>query len=232
MSFFATAASATKIIPVGIVKTTPEVYTVWNEGIGGNNTSDVLNRMSSVLANNGNLHIIMLGTNDWRHPTPSKRRTPAQFKTNLKNIISQIKGTGSDVILMSFPPIDEGDQTFDNISATDYLTAIDEIIIEDAVYFVDQWQAFVNIGQPTSLESSYMQNFANVGHTDGVHPQPIGADFIAENVITYMSDNALTTYDKIVCLGDSITRGDGLTGAGTVTGETYPARLKAKYDLI
>lgn len=65
----------------------------------------------------------------------------------------------------------------------------------------------------------------NSGSADGVHPRPIGATFIAEKIAEYLNANNLT-YNRIVCVGDSITAGDGLVGVGTSVDETYPAQLK------
>ena len=36
--------------------------------------------------------------------------------------------------------------------------------------------------------------------------------------------------DTVVCFGDSLTFGAGAKGAGTVTGETYPAALQRSFD--
>ena len=210
---------------------------VWNMGVNGDNTSDIIARLTAVNAVTADLVIIMIGTNDWRHPTESKRRTPAEYKTNLTTIVQSLKGAGSDVLIINFPPVLEAETDYVcafygepsgcdvNATAIPFREKIDEVVVEETIYYLDLYQEFVNVGQPTTAIDSYMQNTANSGAPDGVHPTAIGAAFIAQKVYEFLVANTLTD-GKIVCLGNSITAGDGLTGSGTVTGDTYPAKLK------
>lgn len=214
-----------------------------NKGIGGNNTSDIINRLADVNSANGDLVILMVGTNDWRHPTASKRRTTAQYETNLTTIVQSLKANGSDVLMMSFPPILQAESDYvcafygeasgcDSDATGDQFRAkIPLVATAESVMYFDMWQEWENVGQPTELVSSYIQNFAILGSNDGVHPTATGADFIAEKIKDYYISNTLS-YTNIVCLGDSITFGQGLTGAGTNTGDTYPSKLKEKLNTI
>lgn len=210
---------------------------VWNMGVNGNNTSDVISRLSTVNAVTADLVILMIGTNDWRHPTSGKRRTPTQYKDNLVTIVQSLKANGSDVLIMDFPPIVEEESDYVcafysepsgcdvNATADAFRAKIVEVVTEESIYHLDLNQEFITIGQPTNLETSYMINTANSGSPDGVHFNPVGANFVAEKIRGFLVDNMLS-YNKIVCLGDSITAGDGLTGEGTASGDTYPAKLK------
>lgn len=210
---------------------------VFNKGIGGNNTSDVIARLADINSLKANLAIVMIGTNDWRIPITGSRRTPTQYKTNLTTIVNSLQANGSQVLLLQFPPIVGAESDYvcpffgqpsgcdSNATAIPFREKIVEVVSEKSTLYLDINQDFLDIGQPTNLSTSYMQNFANRGYTDGVHPQPIGANFIAQKIADYLNANNLS-YDRIVCIGDSITAGDGLTGLNTATGQTYPAQLK------
>ena len=78
---------------------------VFNKGIGGNNTSDVIARLVDINSLKANLAIVMIGTNDWRIPISGSRRTPTQYKTNLTTIVNSLQANGSQVLLLQFPPI-------------------------------------------------------------------------------------------------------------------------------
>jgi acyl-CoA thioesterase-1 len=60
---------------------------------------------------------------------------------------------------------------------------------------------------------------------DGVHLTPAGSRLLAKTFAATVAGQ-VSPESVIVCLGDSVTYGAGMQGAGTVTGETYPAALK------
>jgi len=74
-----------------------------------------------------------------------------------------------------------------------------------------------------------MSNVINAGVADGVHPTSQGYALIAAVIYQAIRDYRLPA-ERIVCLGDSITFGAHMPGAGTATGLTYPARLVALLD--
>jgi len=213
------------------------VITIVNQGVNGNNTSDVIARLSTINAQLGNLVILMIGTNDWRYPVAGNRRTPAQYQANLVTIVQSLKANGSQVLLMSMPPIINAESDYvcpfysqasgcdANATGDQFRAKVPLVATSESVMFLDMNQKFIDIGQPTYAIDSYMENALNSSSTDGVHPRPIGALFIAQKINEYLVSNNLH-YSKIVCVGDSITYGDGLTGGGTATGQTYPAQLK------
>lgn len=213
---------------------------VINQGVNGDNTSQVIARLSTINSYSGNLAIVMIGTNDWRHPTAGSRRTPAQYEANLTTIVQSLKANGSQVLLMNIPPIlnQESDYVCPfyslstgcdaNATGNQFRTKVWQVATAQNVRYFDLYQKFVDIGQPTYTVDSYMENALNTASTDGVHPRPNGALFIAQKIKEYLTENSLS-YAKIVCIGDSITWGDGLVGGGTTTGQTYPAQL---YNLL
>ena len=210
---------------------------VYNRGANGNNTSDVIGRLTDINSLNADLAILMIGYNDWRHPTLSKRRTPAEYKTNLTTIITSLVANGSDVLIVDFPRIEPTESDYvcglyseptgcdSNATANDFRTKIAEVVTEQSILYYNLKQDFIDIGQPNYTAGSYCENIFNSASTDGLHFRPSGALYCAEKLAAYILGLG-TTYTNIVCVGDSQTYGDGLTGGGTVTGDTYPAKLK------
>jgi lysophospholipase L1-like esterase len=211
--------------------------TVYNDGYNGDNTSDIIARLSTINSHNANLAIVMIGYNDWRHPNIIKRRTPAQYKTNLTTIVTSLKANGSAVLLVNFPRIEPTESDYvcafygeltgcnSNATSNDFRTKITEVVSEQSIMYFDLMQKFVDVGQPNYTNSSYCRNIINSASADGLHFTPTGALFCAQKIKEYLNLNSLS-YIKISCIGDSQTAGDGLTGLGTATGQTYPAQLK------
>jgi lysophospholipase L1-like esterase len=218
-------------------------YQTYNFGVGGDNTSDILARMTPILAVGATLAILNPGVNDWRNTSSSKRRTPAQYKANYISIIQQLKAAGHQVIVLNIPPILEAESDYVcpfygqasgcNVNATGdaFRVAANEAAVAESVHWIDTYTLFTSIGQPTTLASSYIENTANSGSTDGVHLRPDGAELEATAINTYIRANGLLTASlKTICIGDSNIYGDGLIGGGTATGETVPARLRVKLN--
>ncbi|HEX2845751.1 MAG TPA: hypothetical protein VHN59_04305, partial [Chitinophagaceae bacterium] len=79
---------------------------------------------------------------------------------------------------------------------------------------------FEKVGKIGTDKDSLLRNEENSKKTDGVHPTPNGYRFLGLAVSQFIQFNQLPA-ERIVCFGDSITRGDG-----SVDGESYPAYLK------
>jgi lysophospholipase L1-like esterase len=73
-------------------------------------------------------------------------------------------------------------------------------------------------------KDSLIRNLANSKSADGVHLTAAGYKIMAELVADTLGD-AVQPGQRVVCFGDSITFGAHMKGAGTATGETYPAWL-------
>jgi lysophospholipase L1-like esterase len=71
---------------------------------------------------------------------------------------------------------------------------------------------------------SLLRNVANSGVPDGVHPTGDGYRVLASAIAQAILAGGLP-HRRIACLGDSITNGQHVPGAGTAEGETYPAWL-------
>lgn len=204
-------------------------YTITNKGIGSDNTADLLKRVDAdVIALRPKLVIIMIGTNDVRAKYKSLPLT--QFEANLDKLVKNIQTSGSDVMLLSPPPI--GYKAISNPDPVNSrldsaVTIINRISQKYSCMYVDINQKFKNAGSPNGSKNSMINNGeSNPDHPDGLHVTKVGAKFIAKAIYTYLVDNnKLLSYESIVCFGDSLTYGQFLDGAGTTSGDTYPAFL-------
>ena len=207
---------------------------VFNAGIGGHNTRHGKQRINNLLAQyNPTILVIGYGAND---AVNSKAIiSEAEFKKNLADIIAVAEKRGVKTIILNScnPCIDtyltERHKYKDNVLPSELLKKYNKFIAEAAaenkVIFNDFHAAVMKKGGASGNRSSLIRNVANSKQKDGLHLTAEGAKLLAECVAEAL-DGKVKDNDRILCLGDSITYGAALSGAGTVTGETYPAWLK------
>lgn len=208
---------------------------VVNKGIAGNTSLDLLGRIESdVIAENPDLVIVMVGTNDMLNT--AKMLSYAEYASNVTEIVTRLKKNSIEVLLLSPPTVDpaylferhekslfveEPNQKLDSISRI-----LENLSLREKVGFLDIHRSFSDLGLPQHNTDSYIQNEKNSGRRDGVHPTGQGYSFISKLIFDYLEVEMKLKQDmKIVCFGDSITRGSNVEGSGTVTGKTYPAYL-------
>lgn len=208
-----------------------------NKGIAGNTSSDLLERIESdVIAENPELVIIMVGTNDMLNS--KKMITYEEYQSNLSDLVQKLKKSAMEVLLLSPPTVDTSylferhdkslfvespNQKLDSISRI-----LEDISIRENVGFLDIHRSFSDLGLPQHNSDNYIQNEINSDRRDGVHPTGHGYSFISKQIFQYLEVEMMLQKDmKIICFGDSITRGSNVEGSGTSTGKTYPAYLSA-----
>lgn len=207
-------------------KTAPFVI---NSGVGGNNTKDLLARIDSdCISYKPDLTILMVGTNDMN----SVKYIPLdQYKANLEKIIDILLKAKSKVLLMNILPLYEPylltrhpKSFYAPEGPAGRLKAVNKVIRQVAqekhVSFLDVNHIFAAIGNIGLDESSYIRNMANSKMTDGIHPTPDGYRAIAIAVYEKIINDNLP-HERVVCFGDSITKGDG-----SIDNKSYPAYLK------
>ncbi|MBQ6599343.1 MAG: hypothetical protein IJH79_17480 [Lentisphaeria bacterium] len=207
---------------------------VFNAGIGGHNTRQGVNRIDNLLMQyKPTILVIGYGAND---SVNSKALVPEQeFKDNLTRMITLARENGVRTIILNScnPCIDSclnaRHKYSDDLQPSERIRRYNKFIAETAaahkVIFNDFHAAVMQKGGASENAQSLIRNAANSKSNDGLHLTPDGARFLAETVADAL-DGIVRKDDRILCLGDSITYGASLVGAGTVTGQTYPAWLK------
>ena len=207
---------------------------VFNAGIGGHNTWQGVKRIDNLLRQyKPTVLVIGYGAND---SVNSKAIVPEQeFKDNLTAMIAKARKSGVRTIVLNAcnPCIDSyvtaRHKYSDDLKPSERIKRYNKFIAETAaannVIFNDFHAAVMRKGGASGKAQSLIRNIANSKSKDGLHLTADGAKLLAETVAGAL-DGKVKKDDRILCLGDSITYGAGLTGAGTVTGQTYPAWLK------
>lgn len=207
---------------------------VFNAGIGGHNTRNGLKRINNLLEQfTPTVLVIGFGAND---AVNSRAIIPEnEFKTNFAEMIAAArKKEVKTIVLNSCNPCIDSYLTArhkyqNNALPSELIKKYNKIIAavcaENKVIFNDFHAEVMKKGGATGSRSSLIRNVANTNIKDGLHLTAEGAKLLAETVAKAL-DGKVKDNDRILCLGDSITYGAGLSGAGTVTGETYPAWLK------
>jgi len=209
-------------------------YHIRNKGVPNNNTANLLRRLHrAVLKRNPSLVIIMIGTNDMVNPP--KMRPYGVYRKALAKIVTSIQQEGSDVLLLSLPPVDTADlftrhnkRRYDAPPEEKIDTAnkiIKEVSEARHCMFLDINAVFRSRHTPNPTASSLLRNKANSNRRDGVHPTAKGYALIADTIAAFLKHQG-KQYPRIICFGDSITFGAYAKGEGSVHGETYPAELK------
>lgn len=206
-----------------------------NAGIGGNTSKDLLERINEdVVVQKPDLVLIMVGTNDMVNS--GKMVKYEAYERTLLKIIEILTEEKMGVILLSPPPVDtvylferhrrEAFNELPNQKLESVRNMLYHITIEKDLHFIDIYNAFKKRGLPKHNIDEFIKNPKNCGKRDGVHPTPKGYQLIAETIFDYLEINHLIKPDlKIVCFGDSITKGVRVEGSGTSNGDTYPAAL-------
>lgn len=83
---------------------------------------------------------------------------------------------------------------------------IKNLALEYELTFLDMHHIFKTTGNIGEGPNSWIQNEANSGKTDGLHPTQEGYRVMAVAIYDCIIQNKLS-HTKVVCLGDSITAG-------------------------
>ncbi|MBD2704052.1 esterase [Spirosoma sp. BT702] len=227
-SFLQTALAVTSYgLPKPINVASAVSPTIINAGVGGNNTVDLLARIDTdCLAHQPELTILMVGTND----VNSKKYVPLpDYERNLRTIVSKILAIKSQLVLMTILPVYEPylmtrhDPAFykpEGHAARKQAmnNVIRNVAADNRLPLLDMHRIFDTVGLIGLDVASLIKNEANSGKTDGIHPTANGYRTMAIAIYTFLNQNQLLK-NKIVCFGDSITKGDS-------DGQNYPAYLQ------
>ncbi len=205
---------------------------VINKGIGGNNTRAGLRRFKrDVLEQRPRFLVIYFGMNDAHNPNAFVELK--EFKNNLRDMIRYAQENSINPILVTLNPINaEVMAKRKKLTAkelekknVEYDKAIREVADQMKVPLVDLRKVIEDNGGISMKKSCLVGNPANGRGNDGVHLVAKGYQLFGKAVADEIKKNYLKNDDIVVCLGDSITWGAGMKGAGTAYGDTYPAWL-------
>ncbi len=198
-----------------------------NAGIPGNGSADILARLDSIIEAAPDLVCLMVGTNDVLNSR--KNISLREYEENVLKIIRRLKESSCAVVLMSIPPcIDQylidrhGSEYFKDYSPSEKVNIANKILRGIAIA---EGLPQADIYKAIELDkANFLRQVSNCGEPDGVHLMPDGYKVMAAEVFSAVK-SLNTNFQKIVCLGDSITYGVYVPGAGTASGECYPGQL-------
>lgn len=207
---------------------------VINSGVGGNNTRQLLQRLQNdVLAHHPTLVCLLAGANDLLN---SGNSTPFdEYCANMRELSQRITASGSRLLLLTILPCHEPclltrhpAEFFSDCPPNQKIERANAFIAkhckEKSIPLADTHLHFACMGIIGDEPESLLRNVSNSGCTDGVHPTIDGYRMLASIVFDAIQQHKLPTA-RVVCFGDSITRGVYMEGEGTAAGHTYPAFL-------
>lgn len=199
--------------------------TVYNKGIGGQNTNQGKARFErDVVGLKPDYVFIYFGLNDTLNEPQFVALEP--FLANLAWMIDRAQAAGIKPVVCSIHAVKEepllrrhqrasyGDEG-PNGKIDRYNAALRKLVAEKQVPLVDFAAAVA------TAES----HGTTIVSPDGVHLTSAGNRLLAQCFLATVASE-LRGHEGIVCLGDSVTYGAHAKGAGTAEGETYPAMLR------
>jgi lysophospholipase L1-like esterase len=207
---------------------------VLNKGIGGNNTANALSRIEKdVLSIKPDCLIIEFGMNDALNS--QNLIEPEQYAENMRTIIAKAQhGNIKYIALVTINPVIEkyvrarhqkypfSDSLNERIEK--YNQRIKAIAHEKNLLLLDLNELIMKNKGASEQAECLIRNTVNSKSADGVHLTADGNKLLARDAAVKLKA-VIKPGDTVVCFGDSITFGANLKGAGTITGETYPAHL-------
>lgn len=217
-----------------------EQTVVENLGIGGQTSSEARSAFISMLATHPEHVVIFYGMND--AVNASKLVPLATFIENLTFMVRQATADGvANVFLVGIHPVNseylaerypnhpEITRLQDHLA--EYNAAVKQVAADTGATFIDWRTRFLADSPGTTLEQATANDAdcllrceENSPDRDGVHLTPKGHRALGDEVLRALRV-VVNPGDRISCMGDSITFGAHVAGAGTITGESYPAVL-------
>lgn len=153
--------------------------TVYNEGISGNKTENLLERFDKdVVPHNPDLVVMFIGINDVWHPVEAGGRPIFnEIFNRFDTLIDRIKALNSDVLLIT-PILFPTDEFFSNL-----LPIFEEFTVEYKKYLENKKVEYIDLYEILKPYSILSNNRVT---KDSVHPTPFGHGLIAQTIIDYL----------------------------------------------
>ena len=171
-----------------------EDYLIYNLGISGNNTDDLIERFEfetkqRLKENDETIIIFAIGTNDSQFVrSENKNRIVLEkFKDNLQKLINLAQEFSSKIIFVGLTPVDETkttpipwntDKSYKNEYIQKYNETIKNICDENKIYFIEVFEKLKETNYQELLE-------------DGLHPSSVGHQKIFEVVKDFLIENKI-----------------------------------------
>jgi len=171
-----------------------EDYLIYNLGISGNNTDDLIERFEfetkqRLKENDETIIIFAIGTNDSQfvHSENKNRIVLEKFKDNLQKLINLAQEFSSKIIFVGLTPVDETkttpipwntDKSYKNEYIQKYNETIKNICDENKIYFIEVFEKLKETNYQELLE-------------DGLHPNSVGHQKIFEVVKDFLIENKI-----------------------------------------
>jgi lysophospholipase L1-like esterase len=180
-----------KFVDKKIIDSNFEYYhDIYNVGISGDNTSDLLKRFEAEAKNridedNETLFVFAIGVNDSQFVENVDNRTSIeQFQENLKKLIDNAKKITSKIVFIGLFPVDdskltptswEADKSYKLEHVEKYNQVIKNVCESEKVDFINIYEEFVSKDYKSLL-------------IDGLHPNTEGHKEIFDTVLKFLLD--------------------------------------------
>ncbi len=211
----------------------PDEVLVVNRGIGGNSSADGLRRFRRDVTDLSPDHLILyFGINDALNS--KKLVNPRDFRANLQQMIDRAREAKIKTIVLVTPnpilgsyvkarhPTRPETDLQEHLKRYDHL--VRECARENGLPLADLRALVERRGGAHEGADCLIRNEANGGGRDGVHLTAEGYRLMA-GLFEPLFRSVIRPGEVVVCLGDSLTYGANMKGAGTIRGDTFPAWL-------
>jgi lysophospholipase L1-like esterase len=216
----------------------PRVNVV-NKGFSGRNSRDALALLEKeVLPLKAAHAVVYFGMNDAMN---SANLLPlADYEANLRAIVKRLADGGArTVALVTLNPVIESyvrarhpkHPQKENLQAhlASYDGVVRKLAAEQGLPLVDLRALIEENGGTGIAPTCLIRCERNGGGRDGVHLTPAAYALLGQRTFEAIGPR-VKPGETVVCFGDSLTFGANVQGAGTATGETYPAALQRAFD--
>nr|MBI1231697.1 hypothetical protein [Cytophagales bacterium] len=212
-----------------------EKWVIINKGRSGDSSFEMIPRIQEdIIQENPDLVFLSIGMNDMINL--EKFVDYQTFEKNYQRIIEELLDRPFKVILLNLVPVDTlavkvwykeslfHEKPQEKIKRAN--AVIQKLATRNGLPMIDLYSTFVAANNSEKHAGKLIMNKRNSGIDDGVHLTPTGYQLVAKKLFEFLKQTDNTgDGKKIVCFGDNITYGSHMKGAGTSTGNTYPALL-------
>jgi len=212
-----------------------EKWVIVNKGRSGDSSFEMIPRIQEdIIQENPDLVFLSIGMNDMINL--EKFVDYQTFEKNYQRIIEELLDRPFKVVLLNLVPVDTmavkvwykeslfHEKPQEKIKRAN--AVIQKLATRNGLSMIDLYSTFVAENNSGEHAGKLIMNKRNSGIDDGVHLTPTGYQLVAKKLFEFLKQTDNTgDGKKIVCFGDNITYGSHMKGAGTSTGNTYPALL-------